>query len=116
MDCTLATLIACFRLSGLYIDSGLSWQDAGVYSEFQRYSTERIVTNGVVETGATLQRWQDHSAVNPYGRLAIGYEVSFPRMTWRIEASHISSLAINTDRGVNAISIGARWYPFGGRR
>jgi hypothetical protein len=51
-------------------------------------------------------------ARNPYGRFGLGYEINFQSVTWRIEATHVSSLATSKDRGVNSISINARWFPF----
>lgn len=116
MDCTLAALVACLSWSNLYIDSGLSWQDAGIYEHYEAYRSERIIRDGIEESGSTNEVWSAHTAANPYGRLAIGYEIEFSQFKVRLEASHISSIATNQDRGVNAISLGARWYPFRGGR
>lgn len=111
MDCTIAALIACFNLSGLYIDSGLSWQDMGE-SRFQSRS-EVIAHDWGTET-AIYNAWTDNPA-NPYGRVALGYEVSFQSLTWSLEASHQSSILLNDDHGVNSVSLSARWYPFRSR-
>lgn len=114
MDCVLATLLACFSWSNLYIDSGLSWQDIGD-RYIERYDVSLLTDDGQLIQGARGSRLAD-SPQNPYGRLAIGYEIEFSQLTVRLEASHISSIATNQDRGVNAISLGARWYPFRGGR
>jgi hypothetical protein len=101
-------LLACFSWSGLYIDSGLSYQDIG--EPRQEWRTVSTQHDWGVETTADLAKID--SQMNPYGRLAIGYEISFPALTWRLEASHVSSLATGQDRGINAVSVSARWYPF----
>lgn len=111
MECTLAALIACFNLSGLYIDSGLSWQDIGEHRGQWRSFEHRSAS--VIESGTYLAK--SDSGENPYGRIALGYEIRFPSLTWRLEASHMSSLATDRDHGVNAVSVSARWYPFGVR-
>lgn len=109
MDCTLATLIACFNLSGLYLDGGLQFND---YDTLRPGWTDSvtITTPSVTETISyqTLVSERD----NPYGRIALGYELRFQSISWRVEASHLSSLASNDDHGLNAISISARWHPF----
>lgn len=108
MDCTLATLIACFSWSNLYIDSGVSFQDTSLPHWEQQ--TAVIRHDWGTET-FTVPVAADQSS-NPYGRLSIGYEVNLSHLKWRLEASHTSSFATNRDRGVNAISINARWFPF----
>ena len=94
MECTLATLIACFSWSNLYLDGGVLYNDI-------RYVEVNPVT---LETAAVEK--------NPFGRAAIGYELKFRSVEFALEASHTSSLATNSDRGANAIGIRARWYPF----
>lgn len=111
MDCmltTLHTLMACFSLSNLYVDTGLYFQDITV----PRTEMRSTVNHGgnAVETVIAPYSWEDDQ--NPYGRLALGYELHFTSLSWRVEASHLSSINTGTDRGVNAISINARWYPF----
>lgn len=116
MDCALTTLIACFSWSNLYLDSGVSWQDAGIEHHYQQRSHDYIERRGLTEEVWTDERWQVRSAENPYGRIAFGYEIGFRSLTWRIEAAHVSSIAASHDRGINSVSIGARWYPFRGAR
>lgn len=111
MDCaltTLHTLLACFSWSNLYIDGGLQYQDITVPRSVMRTTVYR--TPSAVETVTALYSWDDDQ--NPYGRLALGYELRFHSVSWRVEATHISSINTGTDRGVNAIGISARWYPF----
>jgi hypothetical protein len=111
MECALSALhalIACFSWSNLYIDGGLKFQDFTV----PRTEMRTTVNHGgnAIETVIAPYSWLDDQ--NPYGQLAIGYEIRFTSVTWRVEASHLSSINTGTDRGVNAISINARWYPF----
>jgi hypothetical protein len=111
MECTLATLhtlIACFSWSNLYVDGGMQFNDYDTPRiEWRQYTNE---LPGVSET----VRYQEIVAQreNPYGRLALGYEVAFPSVSLRFEASHLSSIATSNDRGLNAISFSVRWYPF----
>ena len=112
MECTLAALITCFNLSGLYVDSGLSWQDVGEPEFHQRAG----VINHDWGAQTVLYRDVTIGPENPYGRISLGYEVEFRSFSWRVEASHISSIATNEDRGINSVSLSARWFPFGGRR
>jgi hypothetical protein len=111
MECSLFALLACFSWSSLYIDGGLSYKDREL--PHQVFETEVIRLPGVVET-VTTQHTTDHP-LNPYGRVAVGYELRFTSITLSLEASHASSLDTGGDRGVNALSIKARWYPFGHR-
>lgn len=108
MDCTLATLIACFHMSNLYVDTGLLAQDA----EFPRMETRTHVNRlpGVTET--VTEQVPTMRAVNPYGRLALGYGIDFRSVSLSLELSHVSSLATEDDRGVNAVQLRARWFPF----
>lgn len=101
MECTLAALIACFSWSGLFVDTGIAYQDHG---EQWRY--------GIYEDGQMTRVVSADWKRNPYGRFGIGYEVSVGRFTWTLEARHVSSLAEGDDKGVNSISLGARWFPF----
>lgn len=108
MDCTISALIACFSWSGLYIDSDLTMLDASV--PHQEWRTFESRHDGIIETGGSMVTVND--AYNPYGRLAIGYGLEFQAVTLSLEVSHISSIATNKDRGVNALSLRLRWHPF----
>jgi hypothetical protein len=112
MECTLATLIACFGWSHLYLDGGLAYQDAGMYHQIVNESAATVVVDGNVTTASDRQIWQYDHPANPYGRLALGYELHFESISWRLEATHISSVASTKDRGINSLSINARWHPF----
>lgn len=105
MECTIATLIACFSWSNLYVDTGLLAQDSGV--------EDRRATYEWYDGSYILQRESDsHYAANPYGRLAIGYGFDLRRVSLSLEVAHVSSLATADDRGVNSLQLRARWYPF----
>jgi len=92
--CSLASLIACFSISNLYLDSALVYEDV-TYVEINPVTMERVA-----------------APRNPLGRAAIGYQISFRSFDVAVEASHQSSLITSADRGVNSISLRARWYPF----
>lgn len=106
--CSLHALLACFNLSGLYVDSGLSWQDTSL--PHQELTTTTTDLGSVIET-VTVPYTTDRP-FNPYGRIALGYELRFSSVALALEASHTSSLAISDDRGINAVTLRARWYPF----
>lgn len=112
MECSLAALIACFSWSNLYVDGGLLYQDGG------EHFTTRNVASAIVVDGSNVTQMDAMSirdineARNPYGRLSLGYQIDFSNVSWRLEASHISSIATSEDRGINSIAISARWFPF----
>lgn len=108
MECTLAALIACFSWSNFYVDGGLSFQDVG--TPRQEWRTHVYNGPAVIETRTQLETIDD--PYNPYGRFALGYQLDFKSVTISLEASHVSSLDTDADRGINAISLKARWYPF----
>lgn len=94
MECAIATIIACFGWSNLYLDGGLVFDDV-----------HYVEINPITYQVAAIES-------NPYGRATLGYELRFRSATLSIEASHTSSLATTSDRGVNSIGITARWFPF----
>lgn len=109
MECSLLTLIACFSWSGLYLDGGVSYQDSSVpYFYFK--DTSPPPHDGVIERSSIFSI--GHDSNNPYGRLAIGYQLDFHQVLLSFEASHTSSLDTNEDRGINAIGLHAKWFPF----
>lgn len=109
MDCVLAALLSCFSLSGVYVGSSLSVQD---YEPAYLYRWDFVSTNanGVQETG-WRETVKSHSR-NPYGKLALGYELDFRSVRVALEAAHQSSVATNNDKGINSLSLSLRWYPF----
>jgi hypothetical protein len=113
MSCTLATLAACFSLSGIYVDSGVAYQDAGQYRE--RWEVITYDFPGGIK--GTSGMWvPDNEPQNMYGRLALGFQaelqLSRSKVVLSLEANHISSMATGRDRGVNGITFGARYFPF----
>jgi len=113
MECTLATLIACFSWANLYIDGGLSYQDRGdthVVSNLEQF--ERRLPNGVIESGTEMVTRVYDVRYNPYGRLALGYQLDFGSLVLSIEGAHRSSLKSDDDRGINSVQLRARWFPF----
>lgn len=108
MDCSLYALLACLSWSNVYVDGGLSLYDTAL--PHQVFETRTTSLPRAVET-ITTQYTSDKPS-NPYGRLSVGYEFRFDRVSLAIEASHTSSIETNADRGINALSIKARWYPF----
>lgn len=109
MDCVLAALLSCFSLSGIYVDSGFSVQD---YEQayLKRWDFISYNGDGVQETG-----WREkvaHKSRNPYGKLALGYELDFRSVRVALEAAHQSSVSSNSDKGINSLSLSLRWFPF----
>ena len=113
MECTLAALIACFSWGNLYVDTGIQIQDRG---EIHHYYVDR--SSEVIEADGDFTRshYQDDSLIdwklNPYGRFAIGYQLDFSNVTIRLEGIHTSSIARADDRGMNALGLSLRWFPF----
>jgi DNA/RNA endonuclease G (NUC1) len=109
MECTLATLIACFSWSGLYLDNQVSVTDREVPYHYWKY-TGTTAKDGVIETSylSTI----GNESQNPYLRNAIGFQLSFRKIDVSVEAFHDSSMSSNEDRGVNGLALKARWYPF----
>jgi hypothetical protein len=105
--CSLFALIACFKLSGLYLDGGLQLNDVGPFVE----STTLIDSPNLSEP-ILVSKSDSYQARNPYGRLALGYQIEFKSITWSIEVAHLSSIETGRDRGVNSLALQARWYPF----
>jgi hypothetical protein len=112
MECSLAALIACFSWSNFSIDAGLLYQDGG------EHFTTRKIASAIVVDGSNVSQLDETSirvsneARNPYGRLSLGYQIDFHNVSWRLDASHISSIETSKDRGINSIAISARWFPF----
>lgn len=107
MSCALATLAACFSLSGFYADAAIQHSNFGE----ARYYYTSYQDSAHDYRYATI----DNSPTNPYGRLAIGYDIEFKLATFRLEWSHESSLATSRDRGEERVTIGLTVRPFGRR-
>lgn len=110
MNCVLSALAACLRLTGFYVDAS-----AGVFDVGLEPSTSTVVT--YVDQGGRVYPWSaetiGRAVLNPYGRLAVGYSLTFMSADFYIEVAHVSSLAADSDRGLNAAMVGLRWHPFG---
>lgn len=114
MECTLATLIACFSWSGLYVDSGVSFVDSA--ETVIREDLEVTYSPGPdIPFETRVATKEDRFSRNPYGVLSIGYQVQMENFSWRLQASHRSSLKTDKDRGSNAIEFYMRWQPFKSR-
>jgi hypothetical protein len=104
--CGFETLIACFSLSGFYLDAELIHRDEGrgelltIVTQKQSGKHEKILYAPI--TTYTI----DRKAADYYSVAAIGYSVSMGKFTARIEGSREF-----TD-GINAASIGVTWRPF----
>lgn len=112
MECSLAALIACFSWSNLYIDGGVLYQDGGEHFTTNYVASAIVVDGDHVSQMDAREAYASNVAQNPYGRLSLGYQIDFRNTSWRLEASHISSVATSKDRGINSIAISARWFPF----
>ena len=113
MSCALAVLASCFSLAGFYVDGGVSVHDSDIDYVVVRHDYEWIANSGYQLLDASSNT---NYARNPYGRIALGYEIKFNgrQLTVALEAVHESSIADAHDRGVNSLVLHARWYPFGG--
>lgn len=108
MDCSLVTLMACFSWSNLYVDAHVTALDKTLPHLEWRVTETR--GDGVIET---IGRYEltDH-ADNPYGGVALGLDLPFKSLTISAEVSHmLSSMRTDGDRGINAVSLRAKWYP-----
>ena len=117
MECTLATLVACFSWSGFFVDAGLSYQDGGLYKEYRTDTSALVVVDGEATANSDSAVLISHEATNPYVRIALGFEISLSLgdlglIELSVEAFHQSSLATDIDRGFNGGMISAKWYPF----
>lgn len=114
MDCTLATLIACFSWSNFYVDAGLAYQDAGYYVERIDHEAVRVERDGeVISNGEYTLKSTRGVRETPYGRISLGWSMQFsPQLTADFAVSHISSVKNPDDRGVNGVSLSVRWHPW----
>lgn len=106
MSCTLATLATCFSLANLYVDGGFLVQDR------QDVTITRAPIVTTVDGQTLYSNAIEDAARNPYGRLSLGYAIDVSAWTVGLEASHVSSVRAGWDKGVNALELRARWYPF----
>lgn len=108
MECSIAVLMACFSWSNFYVDAHVTAIDKTFPHQEWRVSEYR--GNGVIETTGQYV-WTDRPN-NPYGGVALGFELPFSNLRISAEVSHmLSSMRTDEDRGINAISLRAKWYP-----
>lgn len=107
MECTLAALISCFSLSGIYVDADLSYLDADIPR--REWHVYEIPHSWGVET--SVNSAVNDRPANPYGRISLGYQMEFKSVTLSLEGWHLSSTK-DGDRGLNAVSLRAKWFPF----
>lgn len=117
MECTLATLIACFSWSNFYIGSGLQYQDRGdVFMAQYELAVVDQQGNEIPSLRQTAREYTDNPD-NLYAKLSLGYEIAvdlddFGTLFLGLSGSHTSSIETGTDKGVNAACLCARWHPF----
>lgn len=114
MECSLLALISCFSWTNFYVDAGLSYQDAGYYVQQSSHDSVRVERDGVViSEGAYDSRGLRGERKNPYGRIALGWDLQLSRaVSARLDVFHVSSTTDGNDRGVNGAVLSVRWYPF----
>ena len=113
--CSLLALLSCFSMNGFYVDAQIIHSNKGA----------AVVVQETKEQQVYIKEWNQHvTAVyptntiqdnprNPYGRLSVGYDVTFNQhVSMRLDYSHESSLDTNADRGEERISLGITWRPF----
>lgn len=108
--CSIHTLIACFSWSNLFIDSGVAVSDSAGYALREDLQVtywpnpETPFETRKVDSVSTYRQ-------NPYGLLAIGYDIDFKSVTWTLQLQHKSSLDTGRDRGFNSIELHMKWHP-----
>lgn len=118
MECSLATLIACFSWSNLYFDASTdfirdreprfteSYYGESLYVMPANGNEPFLQRNAIREIGRT-----EREIDSPYGRAALGYELDLSSMRIDVSAFYQESLAA-TDRGEVGASIKVKWFPF----
>jgi hypothetical protein len=106
----IAMLLSLSGCSSFYVESGLSAQDRGEY-RVETFDHVEEQHSGILETGERYRATTD--AQNPYGRLAMGFEIeSAHRVTFNVNLAHVSSLETKNDHGLNSLNFSVRWHPF----
>jgi hypothetical protein len=106
--CSLFALLACFNWSGLYLDGGLQYQNADV-ERIGHYESVNHEGNAIETVITPFPYTADE---NPYGRVALGYELHFARVTISAEAFYSGSFKEYSAPSVKGLALKARWYPF----
>ena len=111
--CGLEAILACFSLSGFYIDADISYRGRGEGRWIVREPQESDYPIWTFQDGNKYFVSRDTTKQNPYGRISIGYSINpSDSVTIKIYASHQSSFATNKDRGNDELSLGITWRPF----
>jgi len=119
MSCTFAALLACFHLSGFYIDGAVIHSNSGEGRLVERAASIQddrfiFVNAGQPVTFYYTDHVLDSSTQNPYMRIALGYDVQWSeKWSTRFDYSHESSIATGSDHGVERFTLGVTWRPFG---
>jgi hypothetical protein len=118
MECSLATLIACFSWSNLYLDTTTDFirdREPRVVESFYGESLYVMPVSGgepFLERNMIRELDTTERHINsPYGRAALGYELDLRSIRLDVSAFYQESLAVS-DRGEVGASIKVRWFPF----
>lgn len=111
--CSLTALLACFSMSGFYVDASIIHSNKGaaivVYDEA---AFDTVIKGMPITVIYPLARIEENPR-NPYGRISVGYDLQLSKsLAMRLDYSHESSLATNADRGEERITVGLTWRPF----
>jgi hypothetical protein len=117
MSCAIDTLLACFHLSGFFIDGGLIHSNAGEARIVERSITEhrirRTFYGDIPVTNTYTELYMEDAPQNPYARIAIGYDVQWSaKWSARLDYSHESSIATGRDHGAERMTLAVTWRPF----
>jgi hypothetical protein len=109
VECSFAALIACFTWSNLYLDASAIALDDAMMGRAE-WRVDELRSDGLVETHGRYV-WVD-DPFNPYGKLALGYQMQLGSVTFTAEVSRMESFEDSPENAVHALSVGMRWYPF----
>ena len=109
--CDLNAILACFSLSGLYVDANIAWQDRGEPRFIQQSETTYSKHGAMI-----VNNWVDvdESPQNVYAVVRFGYDIE-PTRWLKVtlsEVSHVSSISTARDRGYNYVGAGVTVRPF----
>jgi hypothetical protein len=111
-------LASAVKADGFYIDGGLAILQSRSAPPIVEYpfTVLELQENGFTLHNETRSYYLNYAyditrVRNPYGTLAIGYDLSFKNLTFDLQVLHQSSIAVD-DRGQDSIRLSLRWYPF----
>jgi hypothetical protein len=118
MECTLATLIACFSWSNLYLDTATDFIKDREPRFTESFYGEMLRVMPVDGSESFLERnmvreinRNEREIFSPYGRASLGYEMDMHSLRIDVSAFYQESLAVS-DRGEVGASVKVRWFPF----